>query len=79
MDDKVLNNLIEHAATMDMHMKHDVTGQITKEELDMINFDEKNMSPIMFNHIRDRDILIVAWKIGQMELRPLQGRKNAFE
>lgn len=71
MYDKIYDDLVEHGAKMDMQVKQDIFAQITKESLEMINFDAPNMSPIMFNHIRDRDVLIIAWKIGQTDLRPL--------
>lgn len=73
MDDKLIENLVEPAAQSNMTMKTHVITKITKEDLEMINFGSQNMSPLLFNHIRDRDVLIVAWKMPSGELRPVDG------
>lgn len=73
MDDKLIENLIEPAAQSNMTMKTHVITKIKKEDLEMINFSSQNMSPLLFNHIRDRDVLIVAWKMASGELRPVDG------
>lgn len=73
LDDKLIENLAEPAAKSNMTMKTQVTTKITKEDLEMINFDTQNMSPLLFNHIRDKDVLIVAWKLPSGELRPIDG------
>lgn len=73
IDDELLANLSEPAGRMHMQQKTTIVTQITKEDMEMINFDNDNMSPLLFNHIRDRDILIVAWKMASGELRPING------
>lgn len=75
IDDELLGNLAEHATRMNMQQKTSIVTQITKLDLEMINFDGKNMSPLLFNHIRDKEVLIVAWKMASVELRPINGMK----
>lgn len=66
-------NLVEPGSKMQMQMKHNITTKITREDLEMINFDAQNLSPILFNHIVDKELLIVAWKMNSTELRPING------
>lgn len=73
LDDQLIENLGEPAAKNNMTLKTHVITKITKEDLEMINFDTQNMSSLLFNHIRDRDVLIMAWKMASGELRPIDG------
>lgn len=73
LDDKLIENLTEPAGQKGMTMKTNVITKITREDLEMINFDTQNMSPLLFNHVRDRDVLIIAWKMPSGELRPIDG------
>lgn len=77
IDDELLANLAEPAERMKMQQKTSIVTQITKQDMEMINFDKKNLSPLLFNHIRDRDVLIVAWKMESGELRPINGMNMA--
>lgn len=74
LDKDLIKNLTEAAAGMSMTLKQHCTTKITKEHLEMINFDGENLSSMVFNHIRDRDVLIVAWKMGSGELKPINGK-----
>lgn len=73
IDDKLIENLTEAAGQHNMTLKTHVITKISKEDLEMINFDKENMSPLLFNHIRDQDVLIAAWKMASGELRPIDG------
>lgn len=73
LDDKLIENLTESAEKHKITMKTHVTTKVTREDLEMINFDGQNMSQLLFNHIRDRDILIIAWKMASGDLRPIDG------
>lgn len=79
LDDNLISRLGDAAAPMQMTIKQHVTTQITKEDLEMLNFDDVNLTSMVFNHIRDRDVLIVAWKLGTTESKPINGKcKNHF-
>lgn len=73
MDEKLLDNLTEAGSQKKMSSRAHAIVKITKEDLEMINFDGENMSPLLFNWIRDQDVLIIAWKIETGELRPIHG------
>lgn len=70
----LINKLLDPGAQNQMSMKTSVVTQITHEDLQIINFDCQNMSPLLFNHIVDKDVLIVAWKMASGELRPVDGK-----
>lgn len=76
LHDKLAAELIDPGQQSNMTLKTSIVTQITKEDLDMINFDQENMSPVLFNHIRDKDVLIVAWKMAPGELKPIDGISN---
>lgn len=73
MEDRLLDKLIEPAQALSMTMKQSVVTQISRNDMEMINFDEENLQPMVFNHIRDQNLLIVAWKMNSSELRPING------
>lgn len=75
MEDKLLDKVVEPAQAQNMTVKQSIVTQISRTDLEMINFDHENLQPMVFNHIRDRDLLIVAWKMGSGELRPINGMK----
>lgn len=73
LHDKLAAELIDPGQQSNMTLKTSIVTQITKEDLEMINFDQENMSPVLYNHIRDKDVLIVAWKMAPGELKPIDG------
>lgn len=78
LDEKLIENLYAPAEQNKMTMKTNVITKITREDLEMINFDDQNMSQLLFNHVRDRDVLIIAWKMASGELRPIDGMNSIF-
>lgn len=78
LDEELLTNVIDAAAPIHMQMKTSVVTEITREDLDMVNFDNENLSPLLFNHIVNQEVLIVAWKMASGELRPVDGMINYF-
>lgn len=71
----LLFNLTEATTEMQMVLKQHVIAPITKDDLEIINFDAENLSPMVYSHIRGHDVLIVAWKMGSMELKPINGKQ----
>lgn len=76
---ELLLNLTEPAAEAQMILKQHVLAQITTDDLEMINFDEENLQPMVYSHIRGHDVLIVAWKMGSGELRPINGKQKRMK
>lgn len=74
LDKDLITNLTQAASGLSMTLKQHCTTKITKEHLEMINFDDENLSSMAFNHIQDRDVLIVAWKLGAGDLKPINGK-----
>lgn len=79
LHEKLVPELIEAGQQSNMTLKTSIVTQVTKDDLEMINFDHENMSPILFNHIRDKDVLIVAWKMAPGELKPIDGMNMKYE
>lgn len=76
INDDLLNNMEGPANAMKLQLKTYETIKITKEDFEMINFDEKNMSMKLFRQIQGRDLLICAYKMQFGELTPINGKQT---
>lgn len=55
--------------------KEKVTTGITAKQLSIINLETKEFSKYFFQHIKDKEVFMVCWKLPDDELRPVQGKR----
>lgn len=53
--------------------KEKTTTGITTEQLSVINLETKDFPDYLFQHIEDKEVFMVCWKLPDDELRPVQG------